>query len=224
MKFLKTTLMAVALVAMSNSVQAVVINTSDWIIEDSPSFSTKNLAPLIGGNQANLNGNRYGTLVSDFSLPGDFSFTGSMTPSGDNDIMGLVFGYQDESNHYRLGWEAGGLNDRSGTSGMFLVKEVAGVSSTIWQKETNWTSGTKYDFEIHRGGGSIGFSLGGNLQSFLDTEFLTGKIGVYTESQTANFTNLAVSVSAVPEPSTIALMAGGLGLVGFMAARRRKQA
>lgn len=29
-------------------------------------------------------------------------------------------------------------------------------------------------------------------------------------------------ISPVPEPSTIALMLGGLGLVGFMAARRRK--
>lgn len=32
------------------------------------------------------------------------------------------------------------------------------------------------------------------------------------------------AVSAVPEPSTYALMLGGLGFVGFMASRRRKQA
>ena len=36
--------------------------------------------------------------------------------------------------------------------------------------------------------------------------------------------HIAQAVSAVPEPSTIALMLGGLGLVGFMANRRRKEA
>lgn len=48
---------------------------------------------------------------------------------------------------------------------------------------------------------------------------------------TWNNRNLSVSstwatviTSAVPEPSTYALMFGGLGLVGLMAARRRKQA
>lgn len=35
--------------------------------------------------------------------------------------------------------------------------------------------------------------------------------------------SLTATVAAVPEPSTYAMMLGGLGLVGFMAARRRKQ-
>ncbi len=39
---------------------------------------------------------------------------------------------------------------------------------------------------------------------------------------TIEFDNLKYTVTPVPEPSTYALMLGGLGMVGFMAYRRRK--
>lgn len=42
--------------------------------------------------------------------------------------------------------------------------------------------------------------------------------------RSVNSTWATVITSVVPEPSTYALMFGGLGLVGLMAARRRKQA
>ena len=47
----------------------------------------------------------------------------------------------------------------------------------------------------------------------------TDGIGVWSGS----YSITEIQVSAVPEPSTYALMLGGLGLVGFMATRRRKQ-
>ncbi len=46
--------------------------------------------------------------------------------------------------------------------------------------------------------------------------------GVATGNASAGYA--LSTVTAVPEPSSIALMLGGLGLVGFMAARRSKKA
>ncbi len=58
--------------------------------------------------------------------------------------------------------------------------------------------------------------------TFLDagSYFLEIK-GIASENSTGYTLNTVTS--PVPEPSTIALMLGGLGLVGFMAARRRNQ-
>jgi len=68
-----------------------------------------------------------------------------------------------------------------------------------------------------------------------NTNWIANGISWTNQPDNAFFTwnnrNLSVSstwatviTSAVPEPSTYALMFGGLGLVGLMAARRRKQA
>lgn len=59
---------------------------------------------------------------------------------------------------------------------------------------------------------------------FFDSSFNNIVSASWTSNSAFAFDNINVSaVSAVPEPSTYALMLGGLGMVGFMATRRRKQ-
>ena len=49
---------------------------------------------------------------------------------------------------------------------MFLVKEVAGVSSILYQTETYWADNTDYNFYAGRSGNDISFSLNGRRQDF----------------------------------------------------------
>jgi hypothetical protein len=212
--------------------QAVVVDTSLWSAEVSPARGSGPTGlTSAGGNQAVQNQNSYGTIVSDFSFTGDFNFNGVMTPTtvvfNDNDIFGLVFGWQDASNHYRLGWEQGGFNDVSGASGMFLVRELAGVSSILFQTEHFWQDNVDFPFLVGRTGNDISFTLDGISQTFTDTTFMSGKVGFYTESQTARFSGLTSAPTPpgqgnVPEPTTVALM--GLGLAGLGFRRGKKQA
>ncbi|MGQ8364543.1 PEP-CTERM sorting domain-containing protein [Glaciecola sp. 1036] len=220
---------AVAFLALSFASQgSVIVDTALWSLERSPA---RNSGPSgltsAGGNQAVQNNNSNASIISDFSFTGDFNFTGSMTPTivgfNDDDILGLVFGWQDYQNHYRLGWEQGGYNDISSASGMFLVREVAGVSTILFQQEIFWQDNVDYNFVVGRSGNNISFLLNGISQSFTDTSFMSGKVGFYTESQTARFGGLASAPQApsnsVPAPAPLALL--GLGVLG-LAYRRKK--
>tara|TARA_Y100000296_G_scaffold12597_1_gene14626 strand:+ start:1611 stop:2297 length:687 start_codon:yes stop_codon:yes gene_type:complete len=198
---------------------AIIVDTSLWGTAPSPSA---NLGPSgltsSGGNQAVQNSNSYGTIVSDFLFNGDFNFSGTMAATtasfNDNDIFGLVFGWQDASNHYRLGWEQGGFNDyATGASGMFLVRESAGASVVLFEQEIFWDDDVDYNFLVGRTGNDISFSLNGINQTFTDTTFMTGRVGFYTESQTARFGGLA---SAPEAPSVSAPASFALFCVGFV--------
>jgi len=70
-----------------------------------------------------------------------------------------------------------------------------------------WGVGTSLNGSYERYGAQLG--LIDELKLDLGNQFLVD--------------DLSLTVSPIPEPSSIALMLGGLGLVGFMAARRTKK-
>ncbi|GHE88345.1 PEP-CTERM sorting domain-containing protein [Thalassotalea profundi] len=206
------------------------LNTSNWSNELGPSNS-RDTGKWIGvHNQTpEKKGNSSGALVSDFQLLGDFTFSGLVTPTSmdydDNDIIGIVFGWENELNHYRLGWtqtQAIGVDDRSytditGRTGLFLIQEVNGHSSTLFNiNDLFWTDDTTYEFNISREDNLLSIDFGGTAFEVESSQFINGKVGIYTESQTATFAQLQVNgnVIQVPEPMTIAIFSVAmLGLV-----------
>ncbi len=75
----------------------------------------------------------------------------------------------------------------------------------------------------------LGIALGGTVSSFdLDSIGYVGQVtsvkvvGLDNIGASPGFDLLNVQVSAVPEPSSIALMLGGIVLVGFMATRQKR--
>ncbi|MDJ0845099.1 PEP-CTERM sorting domain-containing protein [Crocosphaera sp.] len=128
------------------------VDTSDKI----PFESVTNHKRRIG-RSSDADTDQYGSLISDFDLLGNFTFSGSFFMPNDNDIVGLLFGYQDSDNHYRLSWgsnkvargfdeqgkqlrphgpyerfdlssEQAGV-DEIGSGGMVIAKEENGITS-----------------------------------------------------------------------------------------------
>ena len=96
-------------------------------------------------------------------------------------------------------------------------------------KQTVFARAVRYFIDVLTGVPSIVFGLfvyivlilSGTFGSFAaSTNPLSA--GVYTLSLFMNEKTDVVRVAAIPEPETYALMLGGLGIVGFIARRRRK--
>ena len=133
-----------------------------------PSLNPDMVWTLVGGGIETTNGS--GGLMSDFSIATDFSFSVRWKslpfPGGgwDNDLWGLTFGFQDASNHYRLGWGGGGYPDQgpyglTGTkaTGLFFAKESSGTSTLLFNASSLlWQNNVDYDGTVFRTGDEIG--------------------------------------------------------------------
>lgn len=205
-----------------------------------PSLNPDMVWTLVDEGIETTNGS--GSLMSDFSMVGDSSFSVRVRsipfPGGflDNDVWGLAFGFQDTSNHYRLGWGGGGYTDYgpygvggTGATGLFFVKQSSGVGTLLFNDSSLlWQNNVDYDVTILRTGDNIAFSVvrvsdGVTLASHTETDSdpVQGHVGVYVDSQTTRFTDF--DVSPIPEPSTLIIwsLLGTLGIaVGWW--RRRK--
>jgi hypothetical protein len=159
------------------------------------------------GQSSSQDTDRYGAIVSDFSLTDDFTFAGSLFMPNDSDVAGLLWGFQDRDNHYRLSWDTSGrvkrvgLTDgpyerpdllagpnpgQPGSRGLSIVKEVNGVSTFL---ATNillpWQKSVSYNYRVRRTGSNLLVSILQGQQTLFsttiaDTTFMSGKIGFNT--------------------------------------------
>lgn len=236
-----------SVVSITANASVINIDTSKWLKLGAPS-SDRNTGTWVGLNAQTpkKNGNTSGSLVSDFELFGDFRFSGLFMPTtvdyDDNDIVGIVFGWQDEQNHYRLGWsqtqrpntdDDRSFTDITGRTGLFLIREVAGVSQSLFNiSDLFWDDNVTYSFNIGRSEDDLDFDFGGTVFSITDTTFYNGRVGVYTESQTAVFSGLRASiptppegnVQVVPEPGVVFMYLSGLLMIGAVSLRKRSKA
>jgi len=219
------------LTASSSMANAVPISETNiinnWTSAASPIGNSNNNIWSQSGNTVTNSNNTIGSLISDFTQSTDFTFSTQIRANNDNDLMGLVFGWQDMDNTYMLSWGGGGVPG-IGYNGIYLTSEVGGVRTNMAFSSNLWSIGVTYDFTVGRTGDTIFASIdqgATNLftANYVDTSFLSGNVGFTTYSQDSSFGfgNTDYSTRTVPEPSILALMIAGL--IGFVGLARRKQ-
>ncbi len=225
----RTSLLFALVVAAASDSHAAIIPAADvlndWTqgptpLGDGPSNNPQITWTLANGAIETTNGS--GGLFSDFVSAAAFSFSvrvRSITPEfNDNDLWGVAFGFQDSSNHYRLGWGGGGYPDKgpgpspgvggTGVGGLFFVRQSNGVPNLLFNDSTlHWQNNVDYDVSVFRQGSEVGFSVirvsdsaTMGAATFTDTSFTHGNVGVYVDSQSTRFADF--DFTTIPEPCT----------------------
>ena len=115
-----------------------------------------------------------------------------------------------------------------GSTSQNMVAPAGYTAYTWWGQNTEsvYQIGSTATFSITLSNVAVGTNTVGvstyfgNAASNNGQQFVNNPYGNYTTFTTNTFS--AVTVAAVPEPETYAMMLAGLGMVGFLARRRRR--
>lgn len=164
--------------------------------------------------------------ITGFSINGntvDLAGLSNLTNWKTADTLGLDLGI-DASQSYTFQWDV--INYNGGSAGGnpmgFLGK--FDFDGTIYSSNTtDWlVSNDGGDTWISALSQSYNYPSVSSFGDYEGAQWIYG--GDLFESMSVKTTIAASSpISAVPEPSTYAMMLGGLGMIAFMAARRKKQ-
>jgi len=246
MKFLKLSTLAIALLAASSAHADVIDFSTDMTARGNTTNVTANSATLTttGSSQ---NGSIF--TNDSFSSINNFTATFDIKIGGGSEADGLTFGWVVDPSATT---QAGGFLGFKGFTGYAVEfdtftngwddgdnNHVAVIENS---PETTLTQTNISTFDINDdvtrsvvvefNSGVISVDIDGtnfiNDYTIAGYSAFDGYFGFTAATGGKNdnhlVSNFDLTVSAVPEPSTYALMLGGLGLVGFMAARRRKNA
>lgn len=150
-------------------------------------------------------------LASSLVSAEDYALGDITSSTVDMDTSSISVGAFTDNFNFTL--SEGNIFSALATSSIASISEFTDISLEDMVGTTYDISGvfSVAEFTEVSTGGSTFLDAGSYILS------ISGVASAYSTGYTLN------TVTAVPEPSTIALMLGGLGMVGFMAARRRKQ-
>jgi hypothetical protein len=190
-----------------------------------------------------------GLLVHPDPVAGDFSFHVQIKGPRDGYLgggrLGVAFGYQDGDNNYRLSWERENVNapENDGSRGLSLIREVDGVSTSLFNQEIfweypsiKWEPDIRYDITVSRAADSLSFVIArwlngaddGQVASATvsDSTFMWGYVGFWNQREMASYRDVTLdsrSPNVVPEPvSFIVWTIFGVILVRVGCSRARR--